>query len=46
MILKIFRVLSIFVLCTAGFSEVISNFDPVEYNEITAYLGKRVFIST
>lgn len=43
MILKIFRVLSIFVLCTAGFSEVISPIEPYDYNEEKANLGKSLF---
>lgn len=46
MILKIFRVLSIFVLCTAGFSEVISPIEPYDYNENKANLGKSLFFDT
>ena len=46
MILKIFRVLSIFVLCTAGFSEVISPIKPYDYNENKANLGKSLFFDT
>lgn len=46
MILKILRILGIFILCSAGFSEVLSPVEPYDYDEKKANLGKSLFFDS
>lgn len=46
MILKFLRLVSIFVLCTAGFSEIVRPIEPYEYDKAKASLGKSLFFDS
>lgn len=46
MISKILKVLSIFVLCTAGFGDVVKAIEPYDYDVKKGNLGKSLFFDT